>query len=115
VIGPAVGAIQARFKEEEMRATLVGPVPADAAFRAQLEGKVHAVVAMYHDQATIACKLVAFGETVNVTLGLPYVRTGVDHGTAYDIAGTGRADPRGIVAAWKLARKLVRRRAAQGR
>ena len=63
---------------------------------------------MYHDQATIPSKLLGFGEAVNVTLGLPIVRTSVDHGTAYDLAGTGRADARGMREALALAVTLVR-------
>jgi len=63
---------------------------------------------MYHDQATIPCKLVGFGEAVNVTLGLPVVRTSVDHGTGYDIAGTGAADARGMESALLLADRLAR-------
>jgi len=65
---------------------------------------------MLHDQATIACKLLGFGEAVNVTLGLPIVRTSVDHGTAYDLAGTGRASHEGMVSALRLAERLARRR-----
>jgi 4-hydroxy-L-threonine phosphate dehydrogenase PdxA len=64
-------------------------------------------VAMYHDQATIPTKLVAFGNAVNVTLGLSRVRTSVDHGTAYDIAWQGKADARGMAAALQLAQRLV--------
>jgi 4-hydroxy-L-threonine phosphate dehydrogenase PdxA len=63
---------------------------------------------MYHDQATIPMKLLGFGEAVNVSLGLPIVRTSVDHGTAYDRAGKGTADPRGMIEAMKLAARLVR-------
>jgi 4-hydroxythreonine-4-phosphate dehydrogenase len=70
-------------------------------------GKYDGVVAMYHDQATIPMKLVAFGDAVNVTMGLSVVRTSVDHGTAYDIAWTGKADPGGMVAAIKLAERLT--------
>jgi 4-hydroxythreonine-4-phosphate dehydrogenase len=74
------------------------------------DGRYDAVVAMYHDQATIASKLLDFGEAVNVTLGLPLVRTSVDHGTAYDIAGQGVADGRGMRAAVACAAKMVRNR-----
>jgi 4-hydroxythreonine-4-phosphate dehydrogenase len=62
---------------------------------------------MYHDQATIPCKLVGFGDMVNVTLGLPIIRTSVDHGTAYDLANTGRPSSRSMVAAMALAARLV--------
>ena len=68
------------------------------------------MVAMYHDQATIPMKLVGFGDAVNVTLGLPIVRTSVDHGTGYDIAGTGRADARGMEAAIDLAVRLAKKK-----
>ena len=84
------------------------PIGAETAFRKAYAGAYDAVVAMYHDQATIPMKLVGFGEAVNVTLGLPIVRTSVDHGTGYDIAGTGRADLRGMQAAIALAVRLSR-------
>jgi 4-hydroxythreonine-4-phosphate dehydrogenase len=67
---------------------------------------------MYHDQALIPIKTLAFDTAVNVTLGLPFVRTSPDHGTAFDIAGTGRASPSSLVAALKLAAELAARRAA---
>ena len=86
-----------------------GPVPAESAFRIAASGGYAAVVAMYHDQATIPMKLLGFGEAVNVSLGLPIVRTSVDHGTAYDRAFKGTADPRGMVEAMKFAALLVRR------
>ena len=114
-IAPVVGALQNQFKQGGLQATISGPLPADAAYRRHLEGKFDAVIAMYHDQAMLACRLLAFGETVNVTLGLPFVRTSPDHGTAYDIAGTGRVDPRGMVAAWKLAIRLARARSSAPR
>jgi 4-hydroxythreonine-4-phosphate dehydrogenase len=87
-------------------ARLLGPIPAEAAFRMATDGKVHGVVAMLHDQATIASKLLDWGEAVNVTWGLPFVRTSVDHGVAYDIAGQGLADDSGMRAAIRLARQL---------
>jgi len=108
VIAPAVGALQSRFKDEGMlRYTVSGPLPVDTAYRRHLDGKFDAVIAMYHDQAMLACRLVAFGETVNITLGLPFLRTAPDHGTAYDIAGTGKVDPRGIIAAHAFAVRLA--------
>lgn len=89
---------------------LVGPVPADTAFTAaSLEG-VDAVVAMYHDQGLPVLKSHGFGKTVNITLGLPVIRTSVDHGTAFDLAGTGRADATSLVAAIDCAVDLVTRR-----
>lgn len=87
--------------------SLVGPLGAETAFRKAYAGEYDGVVAMYHDQATIPMKLVSFGEAVNVTLGLSIVRSSVDHGTAYDIAGTGRADPAGMRAALRLAARLT--------
>ena len=90
------------------RVLLEGPVPAESAFRLAASGRYAAVVAMYHDQATIPMKLLGFGEAVNVSLGLPIVRTSVDHGTAYDRAGKGTADPRGMLEAMLLATRLAR-------
>jgi len=87
---------------------LVGPVPAESAFRIASNGGFDAVVAMYHDQATIPMKLLGFGEAVNISLGLPIIRTSVDHGTAYDRAGKGTADPRGMSEAMQLAARLAR-------
>jgi 4-hydroxythreonine-4-phosphate dehydrogenase len=87
-----------------------GPVGAETAYRLMRAGTYDGVVAMYHDQATIPMKLVAFGDAVNITMGLSVVRTSVDHGTAYDIAWTGKADAGGMVAAMKLAERLARTR-----
>jgi 4-hydroxythreonine-4-phosphate dehydrogenase len=89
------------------RAKIEGPIPAESAFRLAANGKYAAVVAMYHDQATIPMKLLGFGEAVNVSLGLPIIRTSVDHGTAYDRAGKGTADARGMREALALAARLV--------
>lgn len=86
---------------------LIGPIGAETAYRKALLGTFDGVVAMYHDQATIPMKLVAFGEAVNVTMGLSVVRTSVDHGTGYDIAWQGVADPSGMLAAMKLGAQLV--------
>lgn len=83
-----------------------GPVSAEGAFRRMLAGHADMVVAMYHDQGLAPLKLVDFGQSVNWTMGLPIVRTSVDHGTADDIAGQGIADPRSMVAAIELARSL---------
>jgi len=88
-------------------ATVSGPIGAETAFRKAASGGYDGVVAMYHDQATIPMKLLAFGDAVNVTAGLSIVRTSVDHGTAYDIAGRGRADAGGMLAALELARRIV--------
>jgi 4-hydroxythreonine-4-phosphate dehydrogenase len=96
-------------------ATIVGPLPAESAFRQAKDDRTYdAVLAMFHDQATIASKLVDFGDAVNVTLGLPVVRTSVDHGTAYDIAFTGRADPRGMFSALGMACDIAHSRALRG-
>ena len=84
-----------------------GPVPADTAFTPRRLRSCDAVLAMYHDQGLPAIKALAFGETVNVTLGLPIVRTSVDHGTALDLAGSGRANPESMYHAADLALKLV--------
>jgi 4-hydroxythreonine-4-phosphate dehydrogenase len=89
---------------------LTGPVPADTAFLPERLAGHDAVLAMYHDQGLPVLKRAAFGAGVNVTLGLPIVRTSVDHGTALDLAGTGRADPGSLVAATQLAVELCARR-----
>jgi len=91
---------------------LIGPLPADTAFVPAMRPRYDAVLAMYHDQALPVLKSEAFDRTVNVTLGLPFIRTSVDHGTALDLAGTGRADPASLFAATRLAMDLARPRAA---
>lgn len=107
-IVPGIAAARRALAKAGVPAELVGPIGAETAFRRAVRSKdFDAVVAMYHDQATIPSKVVSFGEAVNVTLGLPYVRTSVDHGTAYDVAWTGKADPSGMVAALELATRLV--------
>ena len=83
---------------------LRGPLPADTAFT-PAAGHKDAVLAMYHDQGLPVLKYAGFGHAVNVTLGLPIIRTSVDHGTAFDIAGTGKADPGSLFAAVELARQ----------
>lgn len=102
IITPAVQSAQA----EGLKVT--GPLPPDSVFLRASQGEFDAVIAMYHDQGHIPVKLLGFYEGVNVTLGLPIVRTSVDHGTAFDIAGTGRADERSLVAALRLAAQMVR-------
>jgi 4-hydroxythreonine-4-phosphate dehydrogenase len=102
-IGPALE----RLRKAGLR--LDGPVPADTGFLPERLEKVDAVLAMYHDQGLPVLKRAAFGHAVNVTLGLPIVRTSVDHGTALDLAGTGRADPGSLVAALRLAAIAARR------
>lgn len=86
------------------------PLPADTAFRKASRGEFDVVVAMYHDQALIPVKLLAFGKAVNLTVGLPFIRTSVDHGTADDLVGTGMADPGSLHAAIRLAVRLDRTR-----
>lgn len=100
-VRPAVEACRARG------IAVTGPEPADTLFVRALRGAFDAVIACYHDQGLIPVKLVAFGDAVNVTLGLPIVRTSVDHGTAYDIAGRGVADPSSMIAAVRLAATLA--------
>lgn len=107
VITPGIARARKRIMREHIDVKLEGPVPAESAFRLAAGGRYSAVVAMYHDQATIPMKLLGFGEAVNVSLGLPIVRTSVDHGTAYDRAGKGTADARGMVEAMALAERLV--------
>lgn len=84
-----------------------GPYPADSLFPRVMQGDFAAVVVMYHDQGLIPVKMEAFGQAVNVTLGLPFVRTSVDHGTAYDIAGAGMAHEGSMVQAIKLALQMI--------
>ena len=103
-IAPGIAAAARRLGR---RAELVGPIGAETAFRKAVAGSFAGVVAMYHDQATIPMKLVAFGDAVNVTMGLSIVRTSVDHGTAYDIAWSGKADAGGMRSALELGRRLV--------
>ena len=90
-----------------------GPFPADTLFHAAARRRYDAVLCMYHDQALIPLKTIDFTGGVNVTLGLPFIRTSPDHGTALDIAGSGKADPTSLVAALKLAGEMAQRRSAQ--
>jgi len=85
-----------------------GPLAADSMFHDRARAQYDAALCMYHDQALIPIKTLAFDHAVNVTLGLPIVRTSPDHGTAFDIAGTGRADPRSLIASLRLAARLAR-------
>jgi 4-hydroxythreonine-4-phosphate dehydrogenase len=101
IVAPAV----ARLRAEGIEAR--GPLPADSMFHEQARKTYDAALCMYHDQALIPIKTLAFDHAVNVTLGLPFVRTSPDHGTAFDIAGTGRADPTSLVAALRLAARLA--------
>jgi 4-hydroxythreonine-4-phosphate dehydrogenase len=92
-----------------------GPIPGDTVFLRALKGDFDAVVAMYHDQGHIPSKLAGFDDTVNITLGLPIIRTSVDHGTAFDIAGTGTAQAVNMVVAVDLAAGMGRARRAARR
>ena len=90
-----------------------GPLPADTMFHARARQTYDAAICMYHDQALIPAKALAFDETVNVTLGLPFIRTSPDHGTAFDIAGKGIARPDSLIAALRLARSMADAKAAR--
>jgi 4-hydroxythreonine-4-phosphate dehydrogenase len=105
VIAPAIAELAAAGL------AVTGPHAADTLFHAEARGTYDVVVAMYHDQALIPLKTLAFDRGVNVTLGLPFVRTSPDHGTAFALAGTGKARPGSFVAALQLAAQLGRRRA----
>jgi 4-hydroxythreonine-4-phosphate dehydrogenase len=90
------------------------PMPADTLFGKAAKGNYDGVVALYHDQGLIPLKLVAFGTCVNLTVGLPIIRTSVDHGTAFDIVGKGIADPGSLIEAVTLAAALAQRRTSRG-
>jgi len=102
IVGPAVERLKADGIDVR------GPLPADTLFHEAARASYDAALAMYHDQALIPIKTLAFDHAVNVTLGLPFVRTSPDHGTAFDIAGTGRADPSSLIAAIRLAARLAK-------
>ena len=102
VIAPAIAAARARGID------VAGPFPADTVFVRAMRGEFDVVIACYHDQGLIPVKLAAFGRAVNVTLGLPIVRTSVDHGTAFDIAGKGLADAGSMIEAVRLAAQLAK-------
>ena len=102
VIAPAIRALNASGE-----ASFSGPAVPDAVFREAAHGQFDAVLAMYHDQGLIPLKLLDFNNAVNVTLGLPWPRTSPDHGTAFALAGTGRANPASMIAAIRLACELA--------
>jgi 4-hydroxythreonine-4-phosphate dehydrogenase len=104
IIKPAVD----RARDEGCH--VVGPLPADTLFHKATSGQFDAVVTMYHDQGLIPLKLLHFSDAVNVTLGLPIIRTSVDHGTAYDLAGKGSADASSLKAAMRMATTMVKNR-----
>ena len=106
IIAPAIECLRAEGID------VTGPYPADTLFHAAARKSHDAVLAMYHDQALVPIKTIDFDRAVNVTLGLPFVRTSPDHGTAFDIAGTGRARATSLIAAIKLADRLARAGAA---
>ena len=103
IVGPAVQRLKA------LGISARGPLPADTMFHPAARATYDVALCMYHDQALIPIKTLAFDHAVNVTLGLPFVRTSPDHGTAFDIAGTGRADPSSLIAAIRLAARLTAR------
>jgi 4-hydroxythreonine-4-phosphate dehydrogenase len=106
-------AIEASRRDEDIN--VQGPYSADTVFLRASRGEFDAVIACYHDQAMIPVKCLSFGEAVNVTLGLPFIRTSVDHGTAFDIAGKGLAEHSSMVAAIKLAAELSTQAGESGR
>ena len=106
IIVPAIEALRREGIEAQ------GPAPADTLFHAAARPAYDVALCMYHDQALIPIKTIDFSGGVNVTLGLPFVRTSPDHGTALDIAGTGRADPSSLLAAIHMADDMARRRGA---
>ena len=101
VVAPAVAQLRAEGIDAR------GPLPADTMFHPAARAGYDVALCMYHDQALVPVKMLAFDHAVNVTLGLPFVRTSPDHGTAFDIAGTGRADSSSLVAALQLAARLA--------
>jgi 4-hydroxythreonine-4-phosphate dehydrogenase len=109
LVRPAIEIARARIAAAGLSATVTGPLVPDSVFRQAAHGEFDAVVALYHDQGLIPLKLLHFDDGVNLTLGLPFVRTSPDHGTAYDIAGTGKARPDSFLAAFDLASRMSHR------
>jgi len=107
IIGPTLEDLRDGPPYSTGEVELLGPTPAEAAFRYAADGRAHGVVAMFHDQATIPSKILDWGEAVNVTWGLPFVRTSVDHGVAYDAAASGSASESGMIAAIAAAQRLT--------
>jgi 4-hydroxythreonine-4-phosphate dehydrogenase len=110
LVTPAIERARQRLRAEGLDAEVSGPHVPDVVFRRAAQGELDGVVALYHDQGLIPIKLLHFDEAVNVTLGLPFVRTSPDHGTAYDIAGTGRARASSFLAAMDLAVQMAHAR-----
>jgi 4-hydroxythreonine-4-phosphate dehydrogenase len=94
---------------------ITGPVSADSAFTELQRQKYDAIISMYHDQGLTALKTLGFGEAVNVTLGIPIIRTSVDHGTGLDIAGTGKSKAGSLLAAIDLAKYIVKTQRSQSK
>jgi 4-hydroxythreonine-4-phosphate dehydrogenase len=115
LVVPAIEEARARLRAEGNDAEVSGPHVPDVIFRRAAAGEFDGVVALYHDQGLIPIKLLHFDDAVNVTLGLPFVRTSPDHGTAYDIAGTGRARADSFVAALDLAVRMAHTRSRSAR
>ncbi|MCH2449542.1 MAG: 4-hydroxythreonine-4-phosphate dehydrogenase PdxA [Gracilimonas sp.] len=111
IIKPALN----KIKEQQQDLILHGPFPADAFFGQKLHTKHDAILAMYHDQGLAPFKLLSFGSGVNFTAGLPIIRTSPDHGTAFDIAGKGIADPSSFKEAYNLAVELAKKRISEDR
>ena len=109
IIAPAI------LMAQEAGIDVVGPFPADTLFHQALDGRYDAIIAMYHDQGLIPIKLLAFDEAVNVTIGLPIIRTSVDHGTAFDIVGRNLANPNSMKAALHLACDIAQRKNTDNR
>ena len=107
IISPAIEQLKTRGLD------LMGPLPADTAFTTQIINEVDAFIAMYHDQGLPVVKALGFGETVNITLGLPIIRTSVDHGTALSLAGTGKIESGSLIAAFEMAHSMVNHRPRQ--
>ncbi len=106
IVAPAVDILRAEGIDA------AGPLPADTMFHDAARKTYDCAICMYHDQALIPVKTLAFDDAVNVTLGLPFIRTSPDHGTAFDIAGTGRANPASLIAALRLASRMAAKEAS---
>ncbi|MGD9110021.1 MAG: 4-hydroxythreonine-4-phosphate dehydrogenase PdxA, partial [Phycisphaerales bacterium] len=104
IISPAI------LLAQEQGINCEGPIPADSLFRRARDGEFDGVVAMYHDQGMIPVKLLAFEEAVNITIGIPIIRTSPAHGTAFDIAGQGAANPASMKSAIKVAIQMAKTR-----
>lgn len=107
IIAPAVRRLS------RAKAEVSGPLPADTLFAAAAAGHYDAVVCMYHDQALIPLKLLEFGRGVNISMGLPFIRTSPDHGTAYELVGTGKANPQSMIEAVLIAASMARHRTSR--